>query len=239
MGPSSEAQTWSAFFIKGYNFHTLEYGEGKSSMNSGVWVRGSNYEDGTNDFYGLLEEILQLEFPDQRGKHVVLFKCKWFDDKEGTKVDPKYQLVDVTHKHMHKKYEPFVLAQQADQVYYVQYPKLQKNEVDWMAVCKIKAGTMAAQCRDIDVPFQSEEAEAPPVVSIRTETPPLNDPNEVWVPRPQVQPVLGSKSSDSDDFEDEDSYEDYESEDEDSIACYSTDKDQTNQYDEGNDDYST
>ncbi|XP_042379983.1 uncharacterized protein LOC121972368 [Zingiber officinale] len=38
-GPKAMVRTWPAYFINGYNFHTQEYGKGKTTMNSGV-IRG-------------------------------------------------------------------------------------------------------------------------------------------------------------------------------------------------------
>ena len=41
-----------------------------------------------------------------------------------------------------KKNEPFVLAMQAQQVYYCTYLSLQRDTRSWWAVCKIKARGM-------------------------------------------------------------------------------------------------
>ncbi|KAK8946630.1 hypothetical protein KSP39_PZI007428 [Platanthera zijinensis] len=49
---------WNGYFVNGYRFHTLKYGEGKSTMNSGVCVNGSYYNDSNEDYYGELLEIL-------------------------------------------------------------------------------------------------------------------------------------------------------------------------------------
>ena len=44
-----------------------------------------------------------------------------------------------TIKKRFNKYEPFVLAVQASQVYYCEYPGRTGLRMDWKAVCKIKA----------------------------------------------------------------------------------------------------
>ncbi|KAL0327842.1 UNVERIFIED_CONTAM: hypothetical protein Scaly_2216800 [Sesamum calycinum] len=49
-------------------------------------------------------------------------KSGWVDPTKGLKIHPKYHLVDVNHKRLYQKDEPFILAQQAIQVYYAQYP---------------------------------------------------------------------------------------------------------------------
>jgi hypothetical protein len=49
---------------------------------------------------------------------VVLFKCDWFDPtpNRGTIVHPQYLLVDINSKRSYPKFDPFVVAQQAQQV---------------------------------------------------------------------------------------------------------------------------
>ena len=61
-GPNSTVRTCSSYFINGYNFHTQEYGTGKATMNSSVCVQSSNDGDIKDDFYDLLDEILEVEY---------------------------------------------------------------------------------------------------------------------------------------------------------------------------------
>ncbi|KAG8384078.1 hypothetical protein BUALT_Bualt04G0080600 [Buddleja alternifolia] len=71
-------------------FHTIEYGKGKSTMNSGVSISGSYYNDSTIEYYGELLEILELSFLGPGDNTVVMFKCKWFDSgRLGTKIHPR------------------------------------------------------------------------------------------------------------------------------------------------------
>ncbi|XP_039118067.1 uncharacterized protein LOC120253954 isoform X2 [Dioscorea cayenensis subsp. rotundata] len=141
-GPSKKVTTWPGYFINGYNFHTVTHGMEKATMNSGVCVQGTNADDSSTDFYGLLEDIVQLEYHGSRWNHVVLFECTWFDPINGTKVHPIYKLVDINRKRIYPKYDPFVLAQQAIQVNYIDYPSTKKDKVDWLAVSKTKARRM-------------------------------------------------------------------------------------------------
>ena len=49
-------------------------------MNSGVCIKGSNYSDHyENDYYGQLQEVVELEYPSWPVKRTLLFKCEWFD----------------------------------------------------------------------------------------------------------------------------------------------------------------
>lgn len=67
-----------------------------NSSNYDVYVRGT---DGQleYDFYGMLSEIIQLEYTDISLMKLVLFKCDWFDNTPyiGTRVHKKYEIVEV------------------------------------------------------------------------------------------------------------------------------------------------
>ena len=54
-------------------------------------------------------------------------------------VDPKYNLIEIKHTSRYYKYDPFLLAKQALQVYYASYPSLRRDKIDWSAVFKTKA----------------------------------------------------------------------------------------------------
>ncbi|OMO54341.1 hypothetical protein COLO4_36518 [Corchorus olitorius] len=174
-------------------------------MNSGVCVPSSN-----GDFYGLHEEIIQLEYSNIIPISVVLFKCQWFDPRKGVRVHHKYGLVEINRKQMYRKYDPFILAHQAMQVYYTGYPSLKRDRVDWMVMCKIKPRrTIEArwQAKD-DTAYQMDEVEAIPVVTTFDVLPPLHDPNtdELDV---MLATMEGDEiSSDEDEFEEEDDEDD-------------------------------
>ncbi|KAL0358497.1 UNVERIFIED_CONTAM: hypothetical protein Sangu_0699100 [Sesamum angustifolium] len=138
-GPKQLVKTWPCYFVNRFNFHTEDHNVGTSNMNCGVCVKSSSYRDTENDFYGMLEEIIELDYPLNDDLHVVLFKCRWVDPTRGMKVHPHYHLVDVNFKRVYQKDEPFILAQQAVQVYYTEYPSMKRDKIDWMAVCKTKA----------------------------------------------------------------------------------------------------
>ena len=82
-----------------------------------------------------------MEYPALPIKRVVLFNCHWFDPTPqlGTRTHFHYKLVDVNHTRSFNRYEPFILAAQAMQVFYASYPSTRQNMSNWWAVCKIKA----------------------------------------------------------------------------------------------------
>ncbi|KAL0340301.1 UNVERIFIED_CONTAM: hypothetical protein Sradi_4546900 [Sesamum radiatum] len=48
--------------------------------------------------------------------------CRWVDLVRDMKVHPSYHLIDVNFKKLYQKDDPFILAQQAVQVYFMEYP---------------------------------------------------------------------------------------------------------------------
>ena len=103
---------------------------GKATMKSGMCIQSSNGGNSQDNFYSLLDEIIEIEYHGLLIR-VVLFKCMWFDHIKGMNVYRKFNLVEINHKKRYMKYEPFVLAQQAIQVYYVSYPSLKRDKANW------------------------------------------------------------------------------------------------------------
>ena len=51
-----------------------------------------------------------------------------------------YKLIEIKHTSHYYKYDPFVLAKQALQVYFAPYPSLKRDKADWSVVFKTKVG---------------------------------------------------------------------------------------------------
>ncbi|XP_054785879.1 uncharacterized protein LOC129292331 [Prosopis cineraria] len=128
--PSREVHTWSQYFINGYRFHTRAYNSSKSTMNCGLCIKGTNYNEFEYDYYGLLEEVIELQYYNPTSKKT-------------------------------RAYEPFALAQQAQQVYFGEYASKKRERADWWAICKIKARSMinapevAFQEDDMGLPYDT------------------------------------------------------------------------------------
>lgn len=69
------------YFTRGYMFHTRAHGLTKKTMNYGVCVRGQNYSEASeeDDFYGTVENIIELEYPGFVNLKITLFYCEWYD----------------------------------------------------------------------------------------------------------------------------------------------------------------
>lgn len=108
-------------------------------MNNGVCVFGSSWSENEVDYCGLLEEVLELDYYGA-GNKVVLFKCHWYDtSNRGVRMHPRFGVVEINVRRALKTNDPFILAEQAQQVYYTTFPSTRKDRCDWRAVCKTKA----------------------------------------------------------------------------------------------------
>ncbi|RDY13272.1 hypothetical protein CR513_01822, partial [Mucuna pruriens] len=126
-GPKRKVESWPMYIINGYKFHTIVWSEGMNSINHGVYVRGTNGQLESN-FYGNLSDIIQLEYID-----FLIMNTP----NIGTKLHNKYEIVEVrATPRYNKAYDPFIFAQQGEQVYYTTYLE---GHHGWLVVIKTKA----------------------------------------------------------------------------------------------------
>ena len=159
-GPSRKVKTWPIYFVNGYKFHISSHSEGKKTNNSGVCVKGTgNINIGEDDFYGILKEVLEIEYPGLPMKRLVLFACEWFDPmiNRGMKIYKEYGIVEVNHTRRYSKYDPFIYAQQATQVYYAPYPNSIREKHNWWVVIKTKPRHMVENSVMLGGAYQNDE----------------------------------------------------------------------------------
>ncbi|PKU61615.1 hypothetical protein MA16_Dca027191 [Dendrobium catenatum] len=158
-GPMRKVKTWPIYIVNGFRFHTKSWSEGRKTENCGVCVRGNTHEEDECDYYGILNEVLDLEYPGEDENFVCLFNCQWYDpvQNRGTRVHPVYGLVDVKHSRRYGKFDPFVLASQAIQVYFSKYPSGRRDKQDWLAVIKTKARGIIDQQYIVATAHQEDE----------------------------------------------------------------------------------
>ena len=128
--PSSTVFNFQGYEINGNTFYTIAQDKKSTNQNSGV--RFDALYNGRNDtYYGSIEEIWELDYgPSFK---VPLFRCKWVNlNGEGVKVDQLYGMTTVDLKNLGYRDEPFVLAKDVAQVFYVKdmssIPKKRKNK---------------------------------------------------------------------------------------------------------------
>jgi len=109
------------YITNGYRFHVEDYDKDLRTQNYVVVVVGETDKENKNtDYYGELTEILELQFIGE--KRVIFFRCMWFDvydQEKGVKMN-EYGFVSVNLQRFMKTNEPFVLANQASQVFYAE-----------------------------------------------------------------------------------------------------------------------
>lgn len=162
-GPIMRVISWPMYFTRGYAFHTREHGSNKSTTNYGICVKryASDLTEDP-DYYGILDEIIQLEYPGLIRLKVILFRCSWFDTTIGKGMRKnKFGVTDVNTARKYKKYEPFILASQADQVCFIPYPKISTatSKNAWCCAIKINPRRKIEGVL-MDTPLQEDDIEA-------------------------------------------------------------------------------
>ncbi|KAM0899035.1 hypothetical protein ACQ4PT_021577 [Festuca glaucescens] len=139
------ALKYSSYKLNGIDFHTQSYDEGHPVQGSGVALiaQTTSFQKGNCDntsvrnkaYYGIIKEILELNY--QHEGKVVLLKCDWVDNRVEDKwvKTGQFGITSVNFKHLFNtgekmSDEPFILASQATQVYYVEDP----IDAEWSTV---------------------------------------------------------------------------------------------------------
>lgn len=155
-GPKRKVHTWPIYFVNGFKFHTEEWSVGKKTINCGLCVKGDDEGVEENYYYGIVKEILQVEYLGEPTKQLVLFNCEWFDivANNGMKIQHQYGIVEVHRRRRYSKYDPFIIATNAIQVYYVPYPEKLKEKVDWWVAIKTKPRGTVDDRYTLEVAYQ-------------------------------------------------------------------------------------
>lgn len=162
MGPSRSFKEWHTYYVNGYKFHTESWTEGKETINSGVCMKSVSDSGVVEDFYGIIEHIYEIDYTFlDYAKKVVLFYCKWFDpSSRGTKINLISNTVDIRMSKKYPRFDPFALAHNVRQVYYVPYPSTVRSKQGWCAAIKTRptSGIEEVEAgQNEEVAFQMDE----------------------------------------------------------------------------------
>ncbi|KAK7256576.1 hypothetical protein RIF29_30030 [Crotalaria pallida] len=124
-GPNTVAKRFSAYTINGYRFHTRKRDARRKTQNFGVTLvsltasfassKDENPRTEPVTYYGVINDMIGLDYYGHF--KFVLFKCDWFEVEED-----KYGLTCVNFNKKMFQNDPFVLASQVHQCFYVQDP---------------------------------------------------------------------------------------------------------------------
>lgn len=165
-GPENLVTCFDAYDINGYCFHTRTRDSKSVQQNSGVMVVASSLEyssardtnpvDATQMYYGVIEEIWELDYVSFK---VPVFRCKWVENRRGQKIsEDGMTLVDSGR--FRDGVEPFILASQAKQVFYV----VDNIDPQWHVVVQGKRSIVGVE--DVVDEEEYDEFDATPPLSI-------------------------------------------------------------------------
>ena len=116
-GSMQIAHQYPSCFVNGVKFITRRRDNQRITQNSGVCVPLNDF-----NFYGRMEDVIVLNYT--HNCRVVLFKCIWYGDKYNAgRIVHVDKTTGATSSYTAKEWfteEPFILATQAKQVFYIQ-----------------------------------------------------------------------------------------------------------------------
>ncbi|XP_040990902.1 uncharacterized protein LOC121238122 [Juglans microcarpa x Juglans regia] len=131
-GPDPWVASYAGCIMNGIRFLTKHREINRRTQNSGVLVT-SEHQSTLIDFYGVLNDILELWYMGWR--RVWLFSCVWFDVSDTIRgIHVSEHVTSVNMSRTWYKDDPFVLAYQASQVFYLKDTDLRGS---WHIVQKI------------------------------------------------------------------------------------------------------
>ena len=96
-----------------------------------MYVKGFT-KGGYNDFYGIIYKIYELEYNTCTSAKRVVFYYEWYDpSRSGTRLNPRYNIVELEMSLRYQPFEIFILANNIRQVYYVSYPTFHIDKCAW------------------------------------------------------------------------------------------------------------
>lgn len=126
-GPNFFVKSYRGYILNGVKFHTTDQSQCRKTQNNGVYVSAttSTYLKNPDDppliddlsYHGILENVYEICYGHDRLKFT-LFQCKWYD---GLKKD-EFGLISVKTSMPKHGDEPFILAEQAQQCFYIRDP---------------------------------------------------------------------------------------------------------------------
>ncbi|GKV43375.1 hypothetical protein SLEP1_g50673 [Rubroshorea leprosula] len=127
----------------------------------------------SHDCHVFMQRLLPIAFRD-----FLIDECEWYDINKGIVVHPTSGIVDINPRFKLQTDEPFILASQAQQVFYARYPSQNPCRKGWFASCKIRARAIIDTSSLSDggnVYYQDDDPPMPQLEQPTVTQPPLAD----------------------------------------------------------------
>ncbi|CAM8920421.1 unnamed protein product [Rhodiola kirilowii] len=176
-GPRPTVYTWNTYDINGFCFHTIVQDDQTVVQNSGVTLvaettlvssaRDQNPIYAPINYFGVIEEIWELDYVKFQ---VPVLKCKWVNNS-AVRTD-EYGMTFVDFQREGSKDEPFIMAEQARQVFYVRDPSDNNHFVVLHGKQQLTSDTsedLAEECMPVCtiVPVENDDSEADNEIQLR------------------------------------------------------------------------
>ena len=117
IGLDNRVYSYSGCVVNGVKFVTANRDVNHKTQNSGICILSTHLGEEIN-FYGTLLEVLEFYFV--KGCRAIMFKCKWFEtEPKNRQMQQHYNIISINISSQWYKHEPFILASQAEKVFYL------------------------------------------------------------------------------------------------------------------------
>ncbi|KAL1214820.1 hypothetical protein V5N11_004376 [Cardamine amara subsp. amara] len=132
-GPKYIATSYPKYCTRGYAFRVYEEGRTRTTSDYGI-----STQTGDLVYYDILREILEVHYAGMLDLRCTVFMCDWYDPiiGRGVLID-QFGVASVHSTRRLLKYDPFILASQADHVCYIWYPRVTRLTDPWITVTAI------------------------------------------------------------------------------------------------------
>ncbi|KAL1215209.1 hypothetical protein V5N11_016976 [Cardamine amara subsp. amara] len=129
-GPLLQVVSAPMYCTRGYVFCRKARTRIRKTVNYGVVVKTPGL-----DYYGEITDILEVEYPGLVNLKCTILKCDWYDPTygQGIKVT-RFGVTIINSSRRLDKYDPFIIASQADQVCYLPFPRTSNVNDPWISV---------------------------------------------------------------------------------------------------------
>jgi len=81
-GFCTQVTSYGCYDVNGYRFRSEKYERGRpglTTINTGVCVTSYDENNNALEYYGVIEDIIKIEWEGSLKLELVLFYCRWFD----------------------------------------------------------------------------------------------------------------------------------------------------------------